>query len=88
MALFYHRCPLSLLAEQDVEGYFEKPCINRADIKGKYDFAFSWQEPQGLTGEARKDALRPIIEKKLNQLGLQLVPGREPIEMLVVEKVK
>ena len=28
---------------------------------------------------------RPAL---LNQLGLELVPSREPVEMLVVEKVK
>jgi uncharacterized protein (TIGR03435 family) len=79
---------LSFLGEQDVQGYFRKPCIVRADLKSKYDFALQWKEPKGLHGEARWAALRPVIEEQINQLGLELVPSREPIEMLVVEKVR
>jgi uncharacterized protein (TIGR03435 family) len=84
----FTNAPLSLLAAQDVEGYFEKPCVDRTGTNAKYDFAYQWAEPKGLTGEARKIALRPVIEEQLTQLGLELMPSREPIEMLVVEKVK
>ena len=79
---------LSLFAAQDVEGYFEKPCILRTDPDAKYDFAFHWTEPKGLTGEERKEALRPIMEDQIRQLGLELIPTNMPIEMLVVEKAR
>jgi uncharacterized protein (TIGR03435 family) len=84
----FTNCPLSFLAGQDVEGYFEKPCLDRTDPKVRYDFAFQWEEPAGLAGEARHSALRPVIEQQINQLGLELVPTNMPIEMLVVEKAK
>ena len=80
--------PLMYFAEQDIQGYYRKPCIVRTDPKAKYDFAFEWEEPQGLSGEARKLALRPVIEAQVSQLGLELVPSREAIEMLVVEKAR
>jgi uncharacterized protein (TIGR03435 family) len=85
---YFTNASLSLLAAQDVVGYFQKPCVDRTDPNAKYDFAFQWEEPKGLTGEARRNALRPVIEKQINQLGLELVPSRESIEMLVVEKMK
>ncbi len=84
----FTNAPLSLFAEQDVEGYFEKPCILGTDANTKYDFEFQWTEPKGLSGEARKEALRPVIEEHIHQLGLELVPTNMPLEMLVVEKAQ
>jgi uncharacterized protein (TIGR03435 family) len=40
---------------------------------------------QAQPGESAQDALKRSV---LEQLGLELVPSREPVEMLVVEKVK
>ena len=37
---------------------------------------------------AAQEILEALKEALLDQLGLELVPSREPIEMLVVEKVK
>ena len=85
---YFTNASLSYLGEQDVQGYFRKPCIVRADPNAKYDFALQWKEPKGLSGELRWAALRPVIEEQINQMGLELAPGRESIEMLVVEKVK
>ena len=84
----FNNAPLSLLAEQMIEPYFNKPCDCRTDAEARYDFEIQWQEPLGLTGEAHRLALQPVIEAQLNQLGLELVPTREPIEMLVVESAK
>lgn len=77
---------LSLLAMQIVEGYFEKPCIDRTDPKAKYDLMLQWREPKDLKGEARLEALRPVIIEELNRIGLELVDRREEIQMLIVEK--
>jgi uncharacterized protein (TIGR03435 family) len=84
---YFTNAPLSLLAAQIGEGYFQKPCIDTTEANAKYDFALQWEEPAGLTGEARLEALRPIIERQLAQLGLELVPTNMPVEMLMVEKV-
>jgi hypothetical protein len=33
-------------------------------------------------------AIQSVLANQLDQLGLELVPSREPFEMLVVEKAK
>ena len=83
---YFTNAPLSLLAAQIGEGYFQKPCIDTTEADAKYDFALQWDEPTDVTGEARLEALRPKIQQQLEQLGLELVPTNIPIEMLVVEK--
>jgi uncharacterized protein (TIGR03435 family) len=83
---YFTNAPLSLLAAQIGEGYFQKPCIDTTEADAKYDFALQWADPADLTGESRLAALQPVIERQLERLGLELVPTNMPIEMLVVEK--
>lgn len=85
---YYTNAPLSFLADLIVEPYFEKPCIDYTGTKAKYDLTIQWDEPEGLSGEERLEALRPVMKDRLNQLGLDIVPTNMPIEMLVAEKVK
>ena len=85
---YFTNAPLSMLAEQMVQGYFEKPCVDLTDPNAKYDFTFQWEEPRGLTGDARLAVLRPVIEDRINQLGLELVPTNMPLEMLLVDKMR
>jgi len=56
--------------------------MDRTGLTGNFDVAATWDEP---VGGHNPDALKEAL---INQLGLELVPGREPVEMLVVEKVK
>ncbi len=73
--------PLSGLAEL-LESYFEVPVIDHTWIASRFDIDLEWDEqefrknPEGL-----KLAL-------LNELGLELVPGSELIEMLVVDRTR
>jgi uncharacterized protein (TIGR03435 family) len=83
---FFTNCPLSLLTAQMVEGYFRKPCIDTTEANARYDFTIQWDEPENLTGQSRWNAIQPVLEKQLQQLGLVLVPTNMPVEMLVVEK--
>jgi uncharacterized protein (TIGR03435 family) len=85
---YFTNAPLSLLAAQIVQGYFQKPCIDKTDPKAKYDFAFQWEVPQGMDRQARIEALRPVMKDHLIQLGLNLVPTNIPVETLVAEKAK
>jgi uncharacterized protein (TIGR03435 family) len=63
-----------------LERYFKIPVIDRTGLAGRYDVNLKWDEQvEGQNPGAFKQVL-------LDQLGLELVPGREPIEMLVVEK--
>jgi uncharacterized protein (TIGR03435 family) len=64
---------------------FEKPVLDQTGLPGRYDFVVDWPKPQGHLGEKGQVILK---ENLINELGLELVPSREPIEMLVVEKVK
>jgi uncharacterized protein (TIGR03435 family) len=64
------------------EGRLKKPIVDQTALKGSYDVHFKWRwDDSSSEAEVFKQAL-------LDQLGLELVPGRESVEMLVVEKVK
>jgi uncharacterized protein (TIGR03435 family) len=70
--------PMSFVAEF-LESTFRQPVIVSPGLSGNYDITFRWNDEQD-----EKQALTD----ELAQAGLELVPGSEPIEMLVVEKVK
>ena len=65
-----------------LEYTFKQPIVVQPGLSGKYDFIFQWDHAQG---SAQK---KQAISNELAQAGLELVPDREPIEMLVVEKAK
>ena len=59
------------------------PVVDQTGLTGRFDFDLKWieskvQQTQGLPG--------PLRQALIDQLGLELVPGREPVEMLVIEK--
>ncbi len=72
--------PLSTVAAV-LEQMFNLPVKDQTGLTDQYSFELTWNErgEQDPNHNALKQAL-------LNQLGLQLAPGREPIEMLVMEK--
>jgi uncharacterized protein (TIGR03435 family) len=66
--------------------YFEyalkKPIVDQTSLNGRYDSILDEHLFDGTSDPK-------LVEKAgLDELGLELVPSREPIEMLVVEKVK
>lgn len=65
------------------ENVFQIPVINRTGLTNFYDFNLSWQ-PLDPTSSKIDILNRALID----QLGLELVPSREPVEMLIVEKVR
>jgi uncharacterized protein (TIGR03435 family) len=74
--------PLSYFAGF-LEYHFEIPVIDRTGMADRFDFDLKWDE---LDWQHRNpEALKQVL---LDQLGLKLVPSRESIEMLVVERVK
>ena len=74
--------PLRTLAGL-LENYFQIPVINQTGLTGNFDINLKWNEPDWR--HHNPDALKEAL---IEQLGLELAPSREPIEMLVVEKVK
>ncbi len=74
--------PISRLA-YFLELYLGVPIIDRTDLAGSFDMDVKWDEPDRQ--HRNVDGLKQAL---LEQLGLELVPDSEPIEMLVVEKAK
>jgi uncharacterized protein (TIGR03435 family) len=71
--LHYHNITVSNFVE-DIEPLVPKPVVDQTGLTGNYDF---------ITGSFGPGTINQVF---LDQLGLEFVPGREPIEMLVVEK--
>jgi uncharacterized protein (TIGR03435 family) len=59
------------------------PVIDQTGLTNNFDIDLKWK--QSNWREPNPDGLKQAV---LDQLGLELAPSREPIEMLVVEKVK
>ena len=66
-----------------LEAYFQTPVIDQTGLSRNFHIDLKWDERFGE--DPNHDALKLAL---LDQLGLELVPGRESIEMLVVEKAK
>jgi len=66
-----------------LELYLGTPIVDRTGLEGGFDMDVKWND----TDKANRnvDGLKQAL---MDQLGLELVPGSEPVEMLVVEKVK
>lgn len=60
----------------------EVPIVDQTGLNGAFDYKLAWD---GSDQTRYKDSIRQSL---IEQLGLELVPGRKPVEMLVVEKVK
>jgi uncharacterized protein (TIGR03435 family) len=57
------------------------PVVDQTGLTGQYTFELVWKEPG-----AKDPDHRALKEALLDQIGLELAPGRAPVEMLVVEK--
>ena len=75
-----HPTMLSELA-QGLDHRMELPVTDQTSLTNHFDLNMTWSTAGGGFGDELKKFLH-------NQLGLELVPSREPIEMLMVEKVK
>ncbi|MFZ0827700.1 MAG: TIGR03435 family protein [Verrucomicrobiia bacterium] len=64
-----------------LESGAKMPIIDQTGLTGRYSVDIKWAEPDG--GDSEHRALQSVL---LDQLGLELVPDREPVDMLVVEK--
>ena len=69
-----------------MEGQFQKPIANQTGLTNHLDIDFKWNDADqtfhnpGVLGQVKQDLL--------DQLGLELTPAFEPVDMLVVEKIK
>ena len=65
-----------------VEQEFRQPIIDQTGLTNNYDLELTW-DASNETGESER-----FKQAVLEQLGLELVPSREPIEMLIIERAK
>jgi RNA polymerase sigma factor (sigma-70 family) len=75
---------MGLLADA-LQGNFRIPITDHTQVRGRHNLTLKWAW-NGKLGETEERSR--IRQALLDQLGLELVPARESIEMLVVEKVK
>ena len=66
-----------------LENYLETPVVDQTGMTDRFDIDLTWDQPDWR--QRNPEALNQAV---LDQLGLQLAPSREPIEVLVIEKVK
>jgi uncharacterized protein (TIGR03435 family) len=66
-----------------------RPVLDRTGDTARYDFTLKWAAAlapgESKPAEPSPDALPSIVVALEEQLGLQLKPGRAPIEMLVID---
>jgi uncharacterized protein (TIGR03435 family) len=65
-----------------LEDSLGKPVVNETELTQKYSGSLTW--PPQSDPAARLQAIQAALSA---QLGLELVPSRQPVEMLVVDKV-
>ena len=88
-AIVFKNTPLPKLTGV-LEGLFRIPIINRTGLTNNFNFALHWNQYGEKVGNQFPNYPNPVGLKQAltDQLGLELVPSREPVEMLVVERVK
>lgn len=79
--------PPSVLAQQ-FEDYFKKPILDQTGLQGGYDLDFQWRARTSDSPETGMKIIRQALSNQLGQFGFELAPGRERLEMLVVEKAR
>jgi uncharacterized protein (TIGR03435 family) len=72
----------------DLEQYLKIPVVDQSGLTGRYDYDIKWDDElkwddAGQWYYTNTDGMKQAV---LDELGLALVPGREPVEVLVVEK--
>ena len=72
--------PLSSLADH-LENYLGIPVVDQTGLTNHFDIDLKWDESDWQ--HPNLDGLKQVL---LAQLGLELVPDRQPVEMLVIEK--
>ena len=68
-----------------LQGYFRIPVTDHTQVRGRHNLTLKWAWNGKLSEDEERIRIRQAL---LDQAGLELVPSRERIEMLVVEKVK
>ena len=73
--------PISAFVK-NLQGYLDMPVLDRTGLTGNFDFTL---DVSLGSGGSESDAIRQALPA---QMGLELVPSREPLELLIVQKTK
>lgn len=82
--------PLSALTDI-LSAEVERPVVDKTGLTGKYDFHLKWTREQvAASADAGKDtdAAPPLFTALQEQLGLKLQPGKDPVQVLVIDQLK
>jgi len=66
-----------------IQRTFKTPVVDETGLDGSYDFTIQWDEP-----DPQQPNLESLKQALHDQLGLDLIPSREPIPMLVIDATK
>jgi len=64
-----------------IETLVNVPVVDETGLTNHFKLTLKWNEGDKLTGSEQ-------LNRSLDEIGLELMPGRESVEMLVVEKAK
>jgi uncharacterized protein (TIGR03435 family) len=95
-----HAVPISMLT-QLLLALLGRPVLDKTGLAGKYDFTLTWgpddNRPPALAGGASNDGSPsvasdsngpPLLTAVQEQLGLKLVSGKGPVEVIVIDHVE
>jgi uncharacterized protein (TIGR03435 family) len=68
-----------------LEGQFQKPIADETGLTNHLDIDLKWNDADATFHDP--ETLNQVRQQVNDQLGLELMPDRQPIEMLVAEKV-
>jgi uncharacterized protein (TIGR03435 family) len=63
----------------------DRPVIDRTGVTGDIDYDIVISQPEG---KGQDEVNRAIVYAVIDQLGLKLEPAKEPVDMLVVDRVE
>jgi len=64
---------------RSLEGQLKKPVLDKTGLTNRYDFQLKWKQ------EGREAVPEVLIEAVRSQLGLELIPAKRPVELVVLE---
>jgi hypothetical protein len=66
-----------------------KRVVDQTGLKGRYDFKLTWRFDRPEIDDTGNSSDAPVLSTALReQLGLQLVPSKAPVEVLVVDRIE
>lgn len=74
---------------QNLSREVERPVVDKTGLTGKYDLHLKWsrQDSAAASDAGNPDAPPPIFTALQEQLGLKLQPGKDPVQVVVIDSL-